>query len=216
MTSQKIARVYLRVSTNEQNLERQERIIADTQKQGFYVAAVYREKASGVRADRPELQRMISELQPGDAVVCEQLDRLTRLPLPQAEALIATIKAKGAHLVIPDVIDLGEVTSGMEPDSIAALVLQATQDMLLRLMLKLANEDYETRRRRAAEGIAIAKAAGKYKGRVPNRTTNELIVKLRTEGVSINETAKRLAVSPAQVKRIWAAHQVEGKHEAAK
>ncbi|EOM1525894.1 recombinase family protein [Salmonella enterica subsp. enterica serovar Bareilly] len=209
MTQQKIARVYLRVSTDEQNLERQERIITDAQKQGYYVAAVYREKASGVRADRPELQRMIAELQEGDAVICEQLDRLTRLPLPQAEALIASIKAKGARLVIPDVIDLSEVTKGMEPDSIAALVLQGTQDMLLRLMLKLANEDYTTRRRRAAEGIAIAKAAGKYKGKTPNTTTNELIVKLRTEGVSINETAKRLDVSPAQVKKIWAQHKAQ-------
>lgn len=206
MTTQKIARVYLRVSTDKQELKRQERIIDEAKAAGYYVAAVYPEKASGVSADRPELQRMIAELQPGDAVICEKLDRLTRLPLPQAEALIASIKAKGARLAIPDVIDLSDITSGMEPDSIAALVLQGTQDMLLRLMLKLANEDYETRRRRTAEGRAIAKAAGKYKGRKANTTTNEQIVKLRTEGVSINETARRLGVATSTVKLIWAEH----------
>ncbi|WP_049772886.1 recombinase family protein [Nitrosococcus watsonii] len=42
------------------------------------VAAIYREKASGARADRPELQRMISDLQPGELVVSERIDRISR------------------------------------------------------------------------------------------------------------------------------------------
>ncbi|ELY9959099.1 recombinase family protein [Salmonella enterica] len=207
--SQKTARIYLRVSTAEQDLARQESIIADAQAQGYYIAGIYREKASGVRADRPELQRMLAELQPGDAVICERLDRLTRLPLQQAEALIQTIQDKGARLAIPGVVDLSEISANIDPNSTAAIVLADTQRMLLRIMLKAANEDYETRRRRAAEGIAIAKAAGKYKGKAPNTATNTQIVKLRSEGVSINETAKRLAVSPATVKRIWAAHKAQ-------
>ena len=71
----KVARVYLRVSTDEQNLERQEAIIAATRAAGFYVAGIYREKASGARADRPELERMIHDLQPGEAVVAEKIDQ---------------------------------------------------------------------------------------------------------------------------------------------
>ncbi|HGX3709873.1 TPA: recombinase family protein [Escherichia coli] len=205
--NQKTARVYLRVSTAEQDLERQASIIKDAQAAGYYVAAVYQEKASGVRADRPELQRMLAELQPGDAVICEKLDRLTRLPLQQAEALIQTIQNKGARLAIPGVVDLSEIN--VEPNSMAAIIMADMQRMLLRIMLQACHDDYETRRRRAAEGIAIAKAAGKYKGRTPNTATNAQIVKLRTEGVSINETAKRLSVSPATVKRIWSAHQKE-------
>ncbi|MBL7660297.1 recombinase family protein, partial [Escherichia coli] len=59
------ARVYLRVSTEEQDLERQEAIVAGAQAAGYYVAAVYREKASGARPDRPELIRMIGDLQLG-------------------------------------------------------------------------------------------------------------------------------------------------------
>ncbi|EJO7807619.1 recombinase family protein [Salmonella enterica] len=204
--SQKIARVYLRVSTTAQDLERQQAIIEDAKAQGYYIAGTYSEKASGVRADRPELQRMIAELQPGDAVICERLDRLTRLPLEQAEALIQSIQEKGARLAIPGVVDLSEISANVDPNSTAAIVLADTQRMLLRIMLKAAHEDYETRRRRAAEGIAIAKAQGKFKGRAPNTTTNMQIVKLRTEGVSIAETAKRLSVSPATVKRVWAAH----------
>ncbi|KAA8390945.1 hypothetical protein FOH22_00915, partial [Acetobacter tropicalis] len=57
----KIARVYLRVSTDQQDLRRQERIVEDARAAGCYIAAVYREKASGARSDRPELMRMISD-----------------------------------------------------------------------------------------------------------------------------------------------------------
>ncbi|WP_425290005.1 recombinase family protein, partial [Shewanella algae] len=55
---------------------------------GFYVAAVYREKASGARPDRPELLRMVADLQPGEVVVAEKIDRISRLPLQEAELLV--------------------------------------------------------------------------------------------------------------------------------
>ena len=48
----KIARLYLRVSTESQDLARQESIVEDAKAAGFYVAGIYREKASGARADR--------------------------------------------------------------------------------------------------------------------------------------------------------------------
>lgn len=48
----KVARIYLRVSTEEQDLSRQDAIVESTKAAGFYVAGIYREKASGARADR--------------------------------------------------------------------------------------------------------------------------------------------------------------------
>ena len=54
----KIARIYLRVSTDEQDLTRQAEIEHSTRSAGYYIAGVYREKASGARADRPGLLRM--------------------------------------------------------------------------------------------------------------------------------------------------------------
>ena len=77
----KAARVYLRVSTDEQDLTRQESIVAGARAAGFCFAAVYREKASGARPDRPELLRMVADLQPGGVVVAEKIDRISRLPL---------------------------------------------------------------------------------------------------------------------------------------
>ncbi|WP_170912793.1 recombinase family protein, partial [Xanthomonas axonopodis] len=88
----KVARIYMRVSTDGQDLERQESLVAGARDAGYYVAGVYREKASGARADRPELLRMISDLQPGEVVVAEKIDRISRLPLAEAEKLVAAIR----------------------------------------------------------------------------------------------------------------------------
>lgn len=68
----KVARLYLRVSTEEQDLTRQAGIEESTRAAGYYIAGVYREKASGARIDRPELLRMIADLHPGEVVVAEK------------------------------------------------------------------------------------------------------------------------------------------------
>jgi DNA invertase Pin-like site-specific DNA recombinase len=97
----KVARVYLRVSTDDQDLTRQECIVTEARAAGYYVAGVYREKASGARADRPELLRMIDDLQPDEVVIAEKIDRISRLPLIDAERLVSTIRDRGARLAIP-------------------------------------------------------------------------------------------------------------------
>jgi len=74
----KVARIYLRVSTAEQDLARQAEVESSTRAAGYYIAGVYREKASGARADRPELLRMIGDLQPGEVVVAERIDHTLR------------------------------------------------------------------------------------------------------------------------------------------
>ena len=65
--------MYLRVSTDEQDLQRQERIQEDARQAGYYIAGVYREDL-GARADRPELLRMIDDLQYGEVVVVSEGD----------------------------------------------------------------------------------------------------------------------------------------------
>jgi putative DNA-invertase from lambdoid prophage Rac len=82
----KVARIYMRVSTEAQDLKRQESIVQMARENGYYIAGIYREKASGARADRPELLRMIDDLQPGEIVVAEKIDRISRLPLLVAVA----------------------------------------------------------------------------------------------------------------------------------
>ena len=196
------ARVYLRVSTDEQDLERQERIVADARAAGYYVAAVYREKASGARADRPELIRMVADLQPGEVVVAEKIDRISRLPLAEAERLVRAIRAKGARLAVPGIVDLSELVAGSA--GVARIVLEAVQDMLLRVALQTARDDYETRRERQRQGIAIARERGRYTGRKADTAQHRRIVALREAKISIAKTADLAGCSPAQVKRVWA------------
>lgn len=203
MTINKVARVYLRVSTESQDLERQEQIIEGAKSAGYYVAGVYREKASGARSDRPELLRMIDDLQPGEVVIAEKIDRISRLPLPEAEKLIDSIRVKGAMLSVPGIVDLTELVSGAS--GVTKVVLESVQELLLKLALQMARDDYEDRREKQKQGIELAKKKGKYQGRKANHKQHEIIISLRPNH-TIEETARFAGCSTSQVKRIWAEH----------
>jgi DNA invertase Pin-like site-specific DNA recombinase len=200
----KIARIYLRVSTDEQDLARQAEIEQSTRSSGYYIAGVYREKASGARADRPELLRMIADLQPGEVVVAEKIDRISRLPLAEAQRLVDSIRSKGARLAVPGLVDLSEFATAA--DGVARIVLESVQELLLKLALQMARDDYETRRERQRQGVQLAKTAGKYAGRIPDAATHQRIITLRGAGQSIKRTAELAGCSDSQVKRIWAIH----------
>lgn len=208
-SSLKVARIYIRVSTKAQDMERQESLVSSTKAAGFYVAGVYREKESGTRADRPELLRMIDDLQPGEVVVAEKMDRISRLPLPEAEKVVASIRAKGARVSVPGVVDLSELAA--ESKGVAKVVIETVQDMLLRIALQTARDDYEDRRERQRQGVQLAKAAGRYTGRREDKAMHERIIALRAGGNSIADTARLAQCSPSQVKRIWALAKAEGR-----
>ena len=67
---------------------------------GYYIAKVYREKASGAIKDRPKLRELISDLQPGEIIIAENIDRISRLPLQDAMDLVNEIREKGAFLSV--------------------------------------------------------------------------------------------------------------------
>ncbi len=200
----KIPRIYQRVSTDQQELQRQGDIEKKAKEDGYYIAGIYKEKASGARLDRPELLRMIHDLQPGDVVIAEKMDRISRLPLPDAEHLVHTIRSKGAKISVPGLIDLSDIPS--DPDDISKIILESVQELLLKLALHMARDDYETRRKRQQEGINLAKESGKYKGRKKDTLSHDRIIALRTSGLSIGKTAELTPCSVSQVKRIWALH----------
>ena len=120
---------------------------------------------------------MVADLQPGEVVIAEKIDRISRLPLAEAERLVATIRAKGARLAVPGVVDLSELAA--EAQGVARIVLESVQDML-------------------------AKNAGKYQGRRADPKRRAQVIALRRSGHSITKTAELAGYSPAQVKRIWA------------
>ncbi len=200
----KIARLYQRVSTDTQDLSRQADIEQVARAACYYIAGIYREKASGARADRPELLRMIADLQPGEVVVAESMDRISRLPLAEAEQLVHSIRVKGAKLAILGLVDLSELAAAS--DGVARIVLESVQELLLKLALQMARDDYETRRKRQQQGVQRAKAAGRYMGRKSDLVTHERIISLRQAGQTIGRTAMLAGCSISQVKRIWALH----------
>ena len=200
----KIARLYLRVSTLQQDLQRQESIEATARSADYYIAGIYRENASGARADRPELLRMINDLQAGEVVIAENIDRISRLPLAEAEKLVASIRSKGAKLSIPGLVDLSDLVA--ESEGVARIVIESVQELLLKLALQVARDDYEVRKERQRQGVQRAKQQGKYQGRKANTDTHKQIVALRRSGVTITRTADIAGCSISQVKRIWAIH----------
>lgn len=122
--------------------------------------------------------------------------------MPEAERLVASIRAKGARLVVPSVLDLSDLAA--EAQGVAKIVLESVQDMLLKLALQMARDDYGDRRERQRQVIELAKHAGGYKGRRADPKRRAQVIALRRSGHSINKTAELAGCSPAQVKRIWA------------
>ena len=198
----KIARIYLRVSTAEQNTLRQEKIIDEATASGYYIAKVYREQASGTIKERPKLRELINDLQEGEVIIAENIDRISRLPLQDAMDLVNEIRGKGALLAIPNIIDLTELMTASQTE-LSKIIMTSIQDMLLKMSLQIARDDYELRRERQLAGIALAKKNKKYKGRKPDLNKHQLILDLwRTNNFTEVEIAKKVGCSLPQVKRV--------------
>lgn len=197
----KIARIYTRVSTQQQDTDRQLALVDEARAQGYYVAKIYTEKASGATADRPKLNELIEDLQPGDVIIAENIDRISRLPLADAERLIQRIQEKGAGMAIPGILDLTEYDLDGQPE-IAKIMMTGFRDIMLKIALQIARDDYEVRRTRQAQGIARAKADNKYRGRPPNHELYRSIHKLRQRGLTIKDIAGLANTSVATVKRV--------------
>ena len=91
MNHQKIG--YARVSTTDQNLERQ----LDMLRQAG-AEIIFQEKMTGTKRDRPELNKLLSHMAPGDTVIVESLSRLGRSTKDLIE-LVELMKEKGVQLV---------------------------------------------------------------------------------------------------------------------
>lgn len=206
------ARIYMRVSTDTQDLTRQNKLIEDTIAKGFYVASVYREKISGATEwqQRPELTRLINDLQSGDIVIAESIDRLTRLEPKKAIELVEAIQNKGAKIQVPEIFDFSTISTSIRSDTknfdinfLTSDLFNALQNMFLKIAVAIAHDDYTKRRERQRQGIALAKEKGKYKGRQADKKLHDAIIKQREAGWSITKTAHLLKTSVSTVNRVW-------------
>ena len=89
------ARAYLRASTSEQDASRASgQVEAFAAERGLPIVGTYTENESGAKLARPELFRLLADSKPGDVLLVEQVDRLSRLTKSDWLKLRAAIEAK--------------------------------------------------------------------------------------------------------------------------
>ncbi|HDY7965578.1 TPA: recombinase family protein [Vibrio vulnificus] len=165
-------RVYLRASTREQNAERaKETMINFLDSKQLKADHFYIENESGAKLDRPVLMQLLEDSAKGDTILIEQVDRLSRLTKADWETLKDVIKGKGVNIVAIDLPTSHAALTVTEGDDITHIIMQAVNNMFLDMFAAFARKDYEDRKRRQAEGIAIAKEKGVYKGRPQSEKT---------------------------------------------
>ena len=148
---------------------------------------IFTEQVSSV-ADRAELTAALDFVREGDTLTVTKLDRLARSTKHLGE-IVETIRSKNAHLKI---LNLGIDTS------------HATGELVLNLLGAVAQFERQMMLERQREGIAKARAAGKYRGRAPTaRAKSDQVMALRAQGVGATAIAKELGIGRASVYRIW-------------
>lgn len=174
-------RAYLRASTAQQDASRARAALDSfAAERGLRIAARYLENESGAKLQRPELFRLLADCEPGDVLLVEQVDRLSRLTSSDWLKLRNEIDGKQVRIVA---LDLPTSWNMAEPaDGFTGRMFAAVNNMMLDVLAAVARKDYEDRRRRQSEGTARAAAAGLYKGRPENRQRNSAIATILRKG----------------------------------
>lgn len=173
---------YVRVSTVEQNEDRQ---IKTMKENG--VDKIYMDKLSGKDFNRPNYQKMISELKEGDLVILDSLDRLGRNYDGIIEEWHRITKQIKADIKVLDMPLLDTTTTENN------LTGKFMADMVLQILSYAAALEREKIKRRQKEGIAIAKAQGKYKGRQKKGYDHELFAETKARCDAGEITKKEFA-----------------------
>lgn len=171
---------YIRVSTSEQNTGRQQ-LEADK---------FFTDKLSGKNTERPELQRMLSEMRAGDHILCHDISRLAR-SLKDLMELIESITGKGCSIEF--------VKEGLK---FSADKCDPMNELMLNLLGAVYQFERDISHQRIMEGVVIAKQEGKYKGRAADVRLHSKIKIRLTDGETIRGIAKALNCSPSTVQRI--------------
>ncbi len=195
-------RAYLRASTKEQDASRAK---ADLQRfvdeRGLKIAATYTENESGASLKRPELFRLLTDCQPGDVLLVEQVDRLSRLNADDWEKLKAEIAAKRVRVVALDLPTSHQLAQS-GGDEFSARMLDAINGMMLDMLAAIARKDYEDRRRRQAQGIQSAKERGAFKGRPEDEKRNAALIEMLKGGQTWASIVAATGVSTSTLSRL--------------
>lgn len=179
---------YRRTSTIEQvaGLEAQERDLL-----AIGCAKLFSEQVSST-STRPQLQAALEFVRDGDTLIVTRLDRLAR-STSDLLSIVAMLERKGVAL---RVLDFG----GQAVDTASP-----SGRLILTMFAAMAEFERNLMIARQREGIAKAKADGRYRGRAPTaRTKSAQVRRLAAEGVKVPIIAAKLSISRASVYRILA------------
>lgn len=187
---------YARVSTDGQNLDRQiDALIAA----GVSRKHLYCEKMTGTKADRPELNRLINDLEINDTVIIADLTRISRSTKDLLE-IVDKIKNKGAY--IKSLKDTWLDTTSSNPYN----------DFLLTVMSGLSQLERDLISQRTKEGLASAKARGRNGGRPSKQNEKaEMVMALYNNGMKIADIVRNTELSRSTVSRIIKNHSDKAK-----
>lgn len=188
---------YARVSTTDQNMDRQ-------LEQLKYIDKLFQESISGVSKDRPQLKAMLDYIREGDIVVVTELERLGRNNQELTE-IMNQIQTKGATL---EVLNLPTLR-GIEDDNLRRLL----NNLILELYKYQAQAERERIKERQAQGIAIAKTQGKYQGRKALFTEDDSRLKhafdLYLSGKSDKDVASLTGINERTFRRYREKYQIK-------
>ena len=173
MTTKNIG--YIRVSTTDQNTDRQ---LA-----GLTLDKVFEEKVSASTMNRPELTACLEFLREGDTLHIHSLDRVCRSGAGDAVKLVKELNSQGikVHFHKEQMLFGGKMS--------------AVQQGMLSILASVAEMERNLIKERQAEGIAAARAAGKHLGRPKTTVTKADINALLEQGIKKAEAARQLNIS---------------------
>ena len=174
---------YARVSSKEQNLERQLQALES-------VSKVFSDKVSGATTERPQLQAMLDYIREGDIVVVAELDRLGRNNKDLTQ-IMNIIQQKGATFEVQNLPSM----NGIEDDNLRRLI----NNLVIELYKYQAESERNRIKERQAQGIVLAKENGKFKGGKPKFSESDprlqLAFKLYLDGSTEKDVERQTGIN---------------------
>lgn len=195
-------RAYLRASTSDQDANRaRDQLRSFAAERGLAIAAWYVENESGAKLARPELFRLLADAHPGDILLVEQVDRLSRLTAEDWERLKSDMTTRRVRVVALD-LPTSWMMATASADEFTGRMFEAINGMLLDMLAAVARKDYVDRRRRQAQGQAKAKLEGRYKGRPEDAERNDGIARMLAARQSWGSIQSSTGCSRATIAKI--------------
>lgn len=181
---------YIRVSSDDQKLDRQIAALPD-------VSKIFSDKLSGKSTERPQLHAMLNYLREGDVVIVTELERLGRNSKDLTD-IMNTIQQKGATL---EVLNLPSM-NGIDDENLRRLI----NTIVIEIYKYQAENERDIILRRQKEGITLARKKGIYKGRKPlfenkNNQRLQLAFSLYQSGHTLKEVSNLTGINRETFRR---------------